>query len=41
LRLNIEKRIKVDIHDFSTDITTSYESVAEAAKAIKSHSKTL
>lgn len=39
--LNIKKRIKVDIHDFSTDITTCFESVVEAANAIQSESKTL
>lgn len=38
---NIKKRIKVDIHDFSTDITTTYESVFKASKAINSNSKSL
>ena len=31
----------MDIHDFSLDITTTYESVVKAPKAINSHSKTL
>ena len=41
LELNIKKRIKVNIHDFITESTTTYDSVAIAAKAINSHSKTL
>ena len=41
LTQNIKKRIKVDIYDFSNDITTTYESVFKASKAINSNSKTL
>ena len=41
LELNIKKRIKVNIHDFITGSTTTYDSVAIAAKSINSHSKTL
>lgn len=39
--LTTNKSIKVDIHDFITGLTTTYESVVKAAKAINSHSKTL
>ena len=41
LELNIKKRIKVNIHDFITGSTTTYDSVAIAAKSLNSHSKTL
>jgi group I intron endonuclease len=36
---NKNKRLKVVIHDFSTDITTSYDSIDQASKAINVDSK--
>jgi putative methionine-R-sulfoxide reductase with GAF domain len=36
---NKDKRLKVAIHDFSSDITTTYPSIDEASKTIKLDSK--
>jgi len=35
VEFNKNKRLKVVIHDFNTDITTTYGSINEASKAIK------
>jgi len=37
--INKNKRLKVSIYDFTTDITTTYDSINEASKAIKINSK--
>lgn len=39
IEINKNKRLKVSIHDFTTHITTTYNSIVEASKIIKAKTK--